>query len=133
MHVTKSQLNQSGFSIIEVLITLFMVGVTLLLFQATANAIILNRYARYREVALRIADKEIQTLRTTPFASLPASGSFADSLMSTIPSGQGSLTITDLNSSLKNVTVTVTWKNPRGNTSQRLQLQTYISKGGLGQ
>lgn len=116
----------------EVVVTLFLIGVTLLLFQVTAKSLVLNKYNRYREVALRIADKELQTLRTTPFASLPSSGSFSDSLLSTLPNGQGAITITDINSRLKDVTVTVSWNNTSGTATQSIRLQTYIDQGGLG-
>jgi Tfp pilus assembly protein PilV len=124
---------QAGFSVIEVLITLFMVGVTLMLFQATANSIVLNKYGRYREVALRIADQKIQTVRTTSFASIPASGSFSDPQLSLIPSGAANLTVTDINDDLKDVQVIVTWRSPNNNSTQQIQLQTYVSRGGLGQ
>ena len=124
---------QIGFSVIEVLITLFMIAVSLILFQATANAIVLNKYGRYKEIALRIADKKIETVRTTAFASIPASGSFADAQLSSLPNGQATITTTDLTATLKDVVVTVTWTKPSGSGTQQVQLETYISSGGLGQ
>jgi prepilin-type N-terminal cleavage/methylation domain-containing protein len=125
--------SQSGFTVIEVLITLFMIGVTVMLFQATANAVVLNKYGRFREIALRIADKKLQTVRTTAFASIPATGTFSDSLLSTIPNGQATITTTDINSNLKDVMVTITWRRPDNSSTQQVQLQTYIYRGGLGQ
>jgi prepilin-type N-terminal cleavage/methylation domain-containing protein len=129
----QTKLNQAGFSVIEVLITLFIIGVTLILYQTASRSIILNRYGRYREVALRIADQKIQTLRTTPFASLPSSGPFSDPQLGIIPQGTGTVTLTDENSRLKRVTVLVTWRNPQGTGIDRVQLDTYITQGGLGQ
>jgi prepilin-type N-terminal cleavage/methylation domain-containing protein len=125
--------SQSGFTVIEVLIALFMIGVTVMLFQATANSVVLNKYGRYREIALRIADKKIQTVRTTAFASIPATGSFADPLLSTIPSGTAVMTTTDINNNLKDVRIVITWRRPDNSSTQRVQLQTYIYRGGLGQ
>ncbi len=124
--------NQKGFGLIEVIVTLFLITVTLLLFQATANSIILNKYSRYREIALRIADQKLQDLRTTPYAELPSTGSFADPQLSSLPNGQAAITVADLNTRLKDVTVTVTWNNPNGSGTQRIRLQTYIDQGGLG-
>jgi Tfp pilus assembly protein PilV len=124
---------QQGFSVIEVLITLFMIGATLMLFQATANAIVLNKYGRFREIALRVADKKIQSLRTTAFTQLPESGSFTDSQLASIPDGQASLTITEISPTLKDVSVDVTWTNPQNDGTQQVHLQTFVGSGGLGQ
>lgn len=125
--------SQKGFTIIEIVITLFMIGVTLVLFQATANSVVLNKYGRYREIALRIADNQMQTIRTTAFASIPPSGNFVDSGLASIPNGLGTLTVTDVSSTLKIVTVTVTWTKPGVPGNQMVELETYVYSGGLGQ
>ena len=117
----------------EIVVTIFLISVTLALFYSTANSIILNRYGRYKEIALRIADKQVQTLRTTEFGFLPTSGSFTDPMMTSLPSGQGSMTITEVNPSLKEVTVEVSWRGPDGTQTQEVSLHTYITYGGLGQ
>ncbi len=124
---------QAGFTIIEVVVTLFILGVTLVLFQVTAHSVALNKYSRYKEVAVRIADQKMQTLRITPFASFPTSGTFSDSRMSLLPSGQGSITVTDINSTLKDVKVTVTWLNSKNTANQQIEVRTYVAQGGLGQ
>lgn len=124
---------QNGFSIIEVVITMFIVGITLVLFEATANSLVLNKYGRYKEIALRIADKKMQTIRTTAFASIPASGTFSDSQLSQLPNGQASITTSDISTTLKDVTVTITWTKPSGLGTQQMELQTYVSSVGLGQ
>ena len=133
MTVQIKKKNQLGFSVIEVVITLFMIAVTLMLFQATANSVVLNKYSRYREIALRIADNKLQTIRTTAFASIPASGTFADSQLSSLPNGVGTITTSDITSTLKDVSVVVKWTKPGGSGTQQVQLQTYIASGGLGQ
>lgn len=133
MSLKTQKKSQSGFTVIEVLITLFMIGVTVMLFQATANSVVLNKYGRYREIALRIADKKIQTTRTTAFASIPATGSFTDSALSTLPNGQATMTTTDINDNLKDVRIVITWLRPDNSSTQQVQLQTYIYRGGLGQ
>ena len=122
----KTKSTQLGFGVIEVVITMFLIGSSLLLFQATANSLVLNKYGRYREVALRIADQKMQTLRTVAFVSLPVSGSFNDPRLSSIPDGQAILTVTDVNNLLKDVVVTVTWDNPQGSGREQIQLETYI-------
>jgi prepilin-type N-terminal cleavage/methylation domain-containing protein len=133
VHLKTEKNNQSGFSVIEVLITLFMIGVMLMLFQATANAIVLNKYGHFKEIALRIADQKIQEVRTTSFATIPSSGTFTSPLLATIPGGQASLTMNDLEDNLKEVIVVVRWNKPNNSGTQQVQLQTYIFQGGLGQ
>lgn len=122
----------SGFSIIEVVITIAMVGLMLVVYQTSANTVVLNKGSNYQEIALRIASSKLQTLRTQPYASLPASGAFADSLLSSLPQGQGTLTVTDYNAKTKQIKATVSWRNPKGKT-QQVNLETLITQGGLGQ
>ncbi|QQS22733.1 prepilin-type N-terminal cleavage/methylation domain-containing protein [bacterium] len=138
MYETKVRLQnstktQSGFSIIEVVVTLFIIGLTLVLLQMSANSVVLNKQARYKEIATRIADQKMQSIRTTDFDSIPSTGTFNDSLMSSIPSGAGNITVVDVNDTLKDVTVRVTWSNSRSNGNNSVELQTYITEGGLGQ
>jgi prepilin-type N-terminal cleavage/methylation domain-containing protein len=123
---------QAGFTLIEVLVTILMIGATLVIYQATSQTVVINRGSRYKEVALRIADQEIQNLRIAGYSGVPATGTFSDSQLATLPSGAGNLTVTDLNAKTKDVVVTVSWTNPQG-TSAQIQLETYITQGGLGQ
>lgn len=128
----RKQQNQLGFSIIEVVITLFMIGITLVLFQVTSNSVVINKYNRFKEVALRVAENELQSLRTTPYGSLPSSGSFTNSQLSSIPNGAGQINITELSDGFAEATVTVTWENPSASGTQQVELSTYLWQGGLG-
>lgn len=130
--INKRKQNQRGFGIIEVVVTLFLIGVTLILFQVSSNAIVLNKYNRYKEVALRIAENEIQALKTTSYANLPTTGSFTNSQLSTLPQGAGQLEINEIEGGLTEAIVTVTWNNPSGTDTQQVSLSTYIFQGGLG-
>lgn len=123
---------ENGFGILEVVITLFIIGVTLLMFAVVSNAVVLNKYNRYKEIALRIAEHELQELRTTPYANLPASGSITNTQLSTIPQGAGTFTIAEESTGLSEVTVTISWRNPTASGNQQLSLSTYIWQGGLG-
>ncbi len=130
-HTNKT--NQTGFTLIEVLVTILLIGVTLVIYHGTSQSVVLNKWSRYKEIALRIADQKVQTLRTTSYSSIPASGTFTDPLISSLPDGAGTITVTDLNTKTKDVVVTVTWSNPQGTGTQQVQLETYITQGGLGQ
>ncbi len=133
MLTNRKKITQSGLSIVEVIITLFIIGVMLILFQATSNTVILNRYGRYKEIALRIADQKIQNMRLTAFTALPLSGTFSDPLLASIPQGAGTIMVTDENARLKRVVVVVKWKSPKGTGTQQVELDTFIAQGGLGQ
>lgn len=132
-NLTKTQKSQSGFTLIEVLVTILIIGVTLVIYGGASKASSLNKENKYKEIALRIADQKIQDLRTDGYSSIPASGSFADSMLSSLPSGSGNITVSNLNAETKDVVVRVTWISPQTNTTREVELETYISSGGLGQ
>jgi Tfp pilus assembly protein PilV len=125
--------NQNGFSIIEVLITVFLMIITLWIYQITSQSVAVNRGNRFKEIALRIADKKLENIRTTAYGSMPASGSFSDSMMSSLPNGSGTLTVSDLNAKTKDVKVTVSWTDPSTQATKHVDLETYITQGGIGQ
>jgi Tfp pilus assembly protein PilV len=123
---------QSGFSYIEVLVSLFMVSIALVLMHAAHNALLLNRTAQHRELALRIASSQIEVLRNTPLASLPNSGSFAHSLLTELPSGVANMTIGNFNARTWEVSVVVTWREPHSpSTQQSVELATLMTENGM--
>ena len=122
-----------AFSLIEVLIGLGIVLITLTILGVVINTVPLTKNARYQSTAYHIAAKEVEILRNTSFASLPGSGSFSGTGLSSLPSGSGSLTVVNYQSStdIKQITVTVSW-NDRG-TTRSVTLETLIGSGGLSQ
>lgn len=122
----------AGFSLVEGVVTLALIGLFLIIFQASARTVVLNRGSKYQETALRIANSKLQTMRTTAYSSLPTSGTFSDPLLSSLPSGTATLTMTDYNAKTKQADVVVSWRNPTGVTVH-VQLTTLITQGGLGQ
>lgn len=123
---------QSGFTIIEVVVTLLIIGVTLLLYTVISNSITLNKYNRYKEVALRVAETSLQDLRTIDYNSLPASGPFTNAQIQTLPEGSANLEITEVSTGLSKATVTVSWRSPSSNTMQAISLSTFLSEHGIG-
>lgn len=123
---------QSGFTIIEVVVTLLIIGVTLLLYTVISNSITLNKYNRYKEVALRVAETSLQDLRTIDYNSLPASGPFTNAQIQTLPEGSANLEITEVSTGLSKATVTVSWRSPSSNIMQAISLSTFLSEHGIG-
>ena len=121
-----------GFSLLEVVIAVFLIGIIFVMYTAAVKNVSLNRNAKDQEIALRIADTKMEALRNAGYANLPASGSFSDPQMNTIPSGVGAMAVSDFNAKTKQVTVTVSWSEPSIGSSRSVVLSTLItSMGGL--
>ncbi len=125
---------ENGFSVIEVIISLFLLGVILLIYNAAVNSVQLNRQMKDQEIAFRIASTEMESLRSTAYNSLPtSSASVSDSLLTTLPGNAGeSLVVASPNSKTKKFVVTVNWIEP-GNAARSVNLSTLITQGGIGQ
>jgi prepilin-type N-terminal cleavage/methylation domain-containing protein len=123
--------NQNGFSIIEALVAIFIVGIVLIIYAASSNLLLLNNNARHLELAQRIAISEMEDLRATSFNSLPSSGSFSSSLMSSLPGGSGRIVLTSLHSSTKQITVTVNWNESSGKSTRSASFTTLKTKSGI--
>lgn len=117
-----------GFSLIEVIITIFILGTMLVASQAIFLGAPLIQSTRNQDLALKIARNEIEVLRALGYESLPASGSFTDSLLSSLSSGTGALVVSDFNTGTKQVVVTVSWEERE--TAESVVLSTLITKIG---
>ena len=124
--------SKSGFSLLEVLVTLFFVGLILVLYQSALGKMRLVRYAQGEETALRVANNKIEELRAQGYAALPASGSFSDSQLNTLSNPSAAMNITDYNATTKKIIVTIQWRQPPSNVVRNITLTTLITKtGGL--
>jgi prepilin-type N-terminal cleavage/methylation domain-containing protein len=121
-----------GFSLIEVLVSIFIMGVMLVMLQAVLRSNVLVKMSKNQGVALSIARNEIEILRMGGYDSLPASGSFYSDLLSTIPGAVTELAVDDYNAKTKQVTVQVSWKDSGATASSTVSLSTLITQvGGL--
>jgi prepilin-type N-terminal cleavage/methylation domain-containing protein len=122
-----------GFSLLEVVISIFIFGVMLVMAQAVMHSGVLVRTSKNQGIALSIARNELETLRATGYGALPVSGSFTDTLMSTLPTAAtAALTVSAYNAKTKQVTATVVWLEPGSTASSTVSLSTLITQtGGL--
>ncbi len=127
----KNPQNQNGFSIIEVLIAIFIIGIMLVFYAASSNTLLLNGNARHLELAQRIAISQMENLRALDIAALPASGTFTNALISGLPGGSGNILVSDVNASTKQVVVTVSWNEPGGNSARSVSFTTIKTQNGL--
>ncbi|HLM83778.1 MAG TPA: hypothetical protein VK254_01015 [Candidatus Bathyarchaeia archaeon] len=122
----------SGFSLLEVLVTLFFVGLILVLYQSVLGKVRLIHYVQNEEVALQVANNKMGELRAGGYDALPESGSFSDSRLDDLPNSSASMTITDFNAGIKVVAATVEWRETAGAAPLNITLTTLVAKtGGL--
>jgi prepilin-type N-terminal cleavage/methylation domain-containing protein len=119
-----------GFTLIEVLVSLFVIGIVTVLSGALLSAAPVSHHARYENLALTITKNKIESLRGRGYAMLPASGSFSDPALSALPSGTGTLAVSAFNPDTKQATVTVTWGEPGTTASSSVSLTTLITANG---
>jgi prepilin-type N-terminal cleavage/methylation domain-containing protein len=119
-----------GFTLVEVLIALFVVAMLITVVQSMIAGIPAARLARDQSTALKVANNEIESIRAGGYSAVPATGSFSDSLLSSIPSGAGTVTTSDFNAKTKQVVVNVSWQE--AGKTQSLSLSTLVTQtGGL--
>lgn len=124
-----------GFSLIEVLITIFILAIVL---TTLISAFIygFSILSRTKQIALasQICQEEIETIRNLPFDTILTLGtSFSHPRLSALLQGQGVLTIEgvpeDSQDNIKKVTASVRWNNKGRN--MRKDIVTYITREGI--
>lgn len=127
-----TKFRNKGFTLLEVITTIFIVGLVLVLYQAALGKAKLIQYAKNQEIALRVANNKIEELRAGGYDALPLSGSFSDSQLDSLSSSTASMAITDYNANIKQVLITIEWQEPTGSALKNISLTTLVAKtGGL--
>jgi prepilin-type N-terminal cleavage/methylation domain-containing protein len=128
----KSKIWNSGFSFIEVLATVFIIGMVLVLYQTALGKSHYIRYAKNQEIALQVASNKIEELRAGGYDALPGSSSFSDSQLDSLLNSSAAMTITSFNANTKEVLITIQWDEPIGSAARSVSLTTLITEtGGL--
>jgi type II secretory pathway pseudopilin PulG len=120
--------NTRGFSFIEVTIATGIIGLMIVATGTFLGRVPANgREFRDLDVALRIARNEIEALRAGGYAALPASGPFANDLLSSLASSSASVAVSAYGAETKRVDVSVSWSET--NASPRsVSLTTLITQ-----
>ncbi len=120
-----------GFTLIEILVTIAILGALIALYAATLRTSTLTQETAHEDIALHVANQKLDDLRASGYASLPSSGPFGDTQLGSLPSGAASTTITTFNAKTKQVIVTVSWLEA-GRGTHSVSLTTLITQvGGL--
>jgi len=127
----KKYQNQAGSSIVEILVALFIIGIVLVLYGASANSVSLNSNARHLEIAQRTAMSEMEDLRAMDITLLPPSGPFTSPTLAALPQGQASIAVTSVNATTYQIAVTVSWYEPSAQSSRSVVFTTLKTQNGL--
>lgn len=121
----------SGFTIMEVMLVLIVVGImvsgVLPLFITVIQS---NKSSEYYSRAYRSADSQLEIYRRASFDSL-ASGSFA---VPSLPGGQGAVTVTNVidgasQADIKQLDITVSWVFKK---NKQVKISSYVTRNGVG-
>lgn len=121
---------QRGFTLIEVLTSIVVVAIAV---GAVIQFISIlregNELSRREAAAVLAVENKVESLRNTPFASL-TSGSFGPTeIPDELIDGSGTYTITNLDTYIKQVDLTITYKlRDKTNT---FEFRTYIGEPGV--
>jgi len=118
-----------GFSLIEVVLAIGLVGTILIVFQAVLTSQGLVRTTAFEGTALKIAQSQLDALRHGGYGALPASGPIADADLSLLPESAETVTVSDFNAGTKRVTVSVSWDDPRAG-ARTVSLTTLVATSG---
>lgn len=137
--MTKAKHHQKGFSLVEIIIVISIIGLLVLLISNLPAAITTNTNSRNRSIALDVAGKKMDSLRKQTYSNLTnGSSQFTDSALDDIPQAAATYSIEDCpqvvctnSEDAKRIKIEVTW-NESGETYS-VNLETIITKGGIGQ
>jgi prepilin-type N-terminal cleavage/methylation domain-containing protein len=121
-----------GFTLIEFTVSLFVIAVAIALTAAMLHASFLIRHVKDEDLASKIASNKMESVRSLGYSNVPATGSFTDTLMTSLPQGSGTLTVSTYDTATKKVIVTVFWKEAGQNATSSVALTTLVTQiGGL--
>lgn len=133
------QLFKSGFSLVDVLLTMLLIGIFSSILLVGSGSYLTTRKSNYKVIASKIASEQIDAIRKQVaddpnyLTSLPnpSNSSFSHADLTKLPNGTGTQSLTNFQSAtdIKLTTVTVGWNE--NNTSLSVNFETIIYADGL--
>lgn len=124
-------LERRGFALIEVIISIFVIGMMVVVSASLLRGVQVSRLTLDKSIALSVVQNKVEALRAAGYAALPEGGPFTDSALVALASSTGTITVTAYGSTTKRVDVSVSWLEQDA-TPQSITLTTLIAQiGGL--
>jgi len=135
---TAQHSNQKGFSLVEILLVIMMVGFIALMITNLPQSLKLTGNSAHESLAKEIASQEIEKLRTKTYDNIGGNGTtnITDPRLARLIGSTGTVTIADCPTGIcpngehiKHVTVLVSWKDETKTNS--VKYDTLVAEGGL--
>lgn len=139
LHLGGVKPSEKGFSLIELLLVIAVLGSVVFLLASLPNALMLIGKSKHMSLAREIALKQLEDKRSINYSNLVNDSSEVNDIrLSLLPQGSGTVEVLDCDSSIctqgenvKQATVTVNWRD--NNKPQTVILKTMIGEGGINQ
>lgn len=135
LNISMKQKNQSGFTLIELIVAIVVIG--LMATGITSLYISIEktqRKTRLLEIATRVGERKIEELRNSNYNSLENNNTidFSIELPDTLPQPRsGTVAVSEPTPGIKRVDVNVSYKD--GNSNRNVELSSLIGVLGIGQ
>ena len=117
-----------GFSLVEMTVAVAVIGVMIVTTGVLLQRLPVNgREVKDQDLALKIAQNEIEVLRAGGYETLPTSGPFSNPLLGSLASSTAEIAVTDFNAKTKQTVVTISWRGA-GAVIRSLSLTTLITE-----
>lgn len=114
-----------GFTLIEILVSLALIGLVMLVASILISTNELSRNARSTALAQEIVESALERARAEGASSL-SNSALVDERFSKLPGGSGTIRTSPYDAGLDEVTVEVSWQNSEEN-SKSISLTTLIA------
>lgn len=137
MKNTAPSSTSAGFSLVELLLVVFVAGIVILVLANLTPTFSLLQTSSRENISRQIVSKRIEDIRAQGYDNLAnGSNSFVDNRLTQLPNSNALTVIDDCpsnicanNEPIKQVTILVTWTE--NNQTKNFSITTLISKGGL--
>lgn len=130
--------NNRGFSLVEVIIAIFLIGAMVFVIANIPQAIRLVTLSQSESLVREIAAKKLEDMRLTGYENLAADGvtNFSDPRLSDLTGVSATSNVVDCTVSgcaggvdVKEVTISIGWSE--NGTAREFEIVTLVGKGGL--
>lgn len=126
-----------GFTLVEVALSMFLIMALVTILFATAGVYKHSRRSNLETVAAKIASRDIENIRKSPYTSLPGAGNFSDPDLAKLPASIANRAYSNYppgcspscSADITLATITINWTDQ--GVAKNLKLETVVSKNGL--